>query len=205
MTYAWRGLWTIPLDSAWLALLLSLRAGGGCGERRRNRARNRVDEQGERTSLDEDEELLIEERVGETHRGAPRACSARLVDGDVPRHIPAVRLSCASFLAGGCTRLLMTAVFSARLGWRSRCMRLAFFLVHGRTPEGRALKIEAEIERLWHQSLEQRGDEDENDSAFRDLGELRGRRIRLTAEGELENGDPLTAGLAGPKRARKSQ
>ena len=99
----------------------------------------------------------------------------------------------------------LTAVFSNSFGLAFALHAARFFLVHGRTPEGRALKIEAEIERLWHQSLEQRGDEDENDSAFRDLGELRGRRIRLTAEGELENGDPLTAGLAGPKRARKSQ
>lgn len=191
-------LWTIPL------ILHGLRYYYRCGPgavARADEIERAIEFSAGAASLDEDEELLIEERAG--------------------KRIAARRIVAAHFVAASMlVALLFTLVWlnpdqfsnnvtrldaSTFIGLAFALHFIRFFVVHGRTPEGRALKIEADIERLWHQSLEQRGDKDENESAYRDLGELRGRRIRLTAEGELESGDPLTAGLAGPKRARKSQ
>ncbi len=192
------GLWTIPL------VLHGLRYYYRCGPGAialADEIERAMDYEEGGTALDEEEEMHIEERV------AKRAAARRVF---------VAHLLTAALVLG--LLWLMTAIWTRPmfnvpdLSLLSQFWGIAlalhvsrFFLVHGRTPAGRALKIEAEIERLWHQSLEQRGDKDENESAFHDLGELRGRRIRLTAEGELENGDPLTAGLAGPKRARKSQ
>ena len=191
-------LWTIPL------ILHGLRYYYRCGPgavARADEIERAIEFSAGAASLDEDEELLIEERAG--------------------KRIAARRILAAHFVAASMlVALLFTLVWlnpdqfnnnvtrldaSTFIGLALALHFIRFFLVHGRTPAGRALKIEADIERLWHQSLEQRGDADENESAFRDLGEMRGRRIRLTAEGELESGDPLTAGLAGPTRARKSQ
>ena len=64
-----------------------------------------------------------------------------------------------------------------------------FFFVHGRTPRGRALKIDAEIEREWHRARERSRHEavDGADaSAARELGDGRGRRMGLSDEGEFE-------------------
>ena len=192
------GLWTVPL------ILHGLRYYYRCGPgaiARADEIEGALEDQEGRAALDDEEAMLIEERV-EKRIAARRIVAAHFVT--------------AALVLG--LLWLMTAIWARPmfnvpdLSFLSQFWGIAlvlhvsrFFLAHGRTPAGRALKIEAEIERLWHQSREQRGDEDENKSALHDLGELRGRRIRLTAEGELESGDPLTAGLAGPKRARKSQ
>ena len=191
-------LWTIPL------ILHGLRYYYRCGPgavARADEIERAIELTAGATSLDEDEELLIEERAGK-RIAARRVLVAHLVT-------TVLTLGSLWLLTVIWTRPLFNVpdlgIISQFWGIALALHVIRFFLVHGRTPEGRALKIEAEIERLWHQSRKQPGGGDEDKSAFHDLGELRGRRIRLTAEGELENADPLTAGLAGPKRARKSQ
>jgi hypothetical protein len=191
-------LWTVPL------ILHGLRYYYRCGPgavARADEIEGAIEFSAGVASLDADEELAVEERAGK------RIAARRLV---------AAHFVTASILVA----LLFTLVWlnpdefsnnvsrlngSSLLGLVFALHFVRFFLVHGRTPAGRALKIEAEIERRWHQSSGRRGYEEIKAGALHDLGELRGRRVRLTADGELQEGDPLNAGLERPMRARKSQ
>ena len=136
--------------------------------------------------LDEDEERLIEDRA------AKRIAARRLVVAHLATSatlvallLILVRLNPGSWY-DNVTRINSSTVLAIVFALHG----IRFFLVHGRTPAGRALKIEGEVERLWHQIRERRqeADDDGVDIPVRDLGELRGQRVRLNAEGELEYG-----------------
>lgn len=188
------GLWTIPL------ILHGLRYYYRCGPgaiARADEIERAIDEQMERTALDEDEEVLIEERVGK------RITARRLV---VAHGLAATMIFGLSVTVAlvwynpyffNDTFYRYAALFLIAFGLHYSC----FFFVHGRTPQGRALKIDAEVEREWHRSRE-RGRHEAVDSADaareRELGDGSGRRLRLSDEGEIEQ---LDEGLAGGAQA----
>ena len=193
------GLWTIPL------ILHGLRYYYRCGPgaaKRADEIERAIDEQLERSALDEDEELLIEERVS-------KRVTARRV-------LAAHALTSVLFLA------IYTPFWLSQMAgypgdmehlpqlftWFGIAFALhatRFHFVHGRSPAGRALKIDAEVEREWHRSRERRRTrrerfDREDESIALDLGELQGRRLRLTAEGEFDDAfgaDSVSAGRAG--------
>ena len=189
------GLWSVPL------ILHGLRYYYRCGpgnSRRADEIERAIDEQQERTGLDEDEALLIEERVS-------KRVSARRV-------LAAHGLASVAILAVYLPFLLLEPVRGpwtaahiqqtlALFGLIFALHMLRFFLVHGRTPQGRALKIEAEVERAWHRSRErgrERRDayEAADATAARELDDGRGWRMRLSDEGEFEQMDERLAGSA---------
>lgn len=182
-------LWTIPLILH--GLRYYYRCGPGAIARADEIERAIADQAGGR-ALDEAEEMLIEERVVK-RIAARRVVVAHLVTA-------ALTLGLLWLLTVIWTRPMFNVpdlgIVSQYWGIALALHFARFVLVHGRTAEGRALKIEGEIERRWHQSREQWQASDDIDSeiAVRDLGELRGRRLRLNAEGEFENGDELAVG-----------
>ncbi len=179
------GWWTIPL------ILHGLRYYYRCGpgaSRRADEIERVIDDQLERTALDEEEEILIEDRVGK------RITARRLV------------------MAHGLTSALLFSLIAwndwlVPLDFSDSIYRAAavfliafalhfcrFFFVHGRTPGGRALKIDAEVEREWHRSRQRSRERragheaaasDDVSNAL-ELGDGHGRRLRLSDEGELE-------------------
>lgn len=177
------GFWTIPL------ILHGLRYYYRCGPgaiARADEIERAIDEQLERTALDEDEEVLIEDRVGK------RITARRLV--------VAHGLTSVAILAVYLPHVLLdpftgpwTAVHVQQIltlfGLFFALHFSRFFFVHGRTPPGRALKVDAEVEREWHR-LRERGRHRAVDSAdaiaARELGDGSGRRMRLSDEGEIE-------------------
>lgn len=179
------GLWTIPL------VLHGLRYWYRCGPGAASRAdeiERAIDEQLKHSALDEDEEIRIEERVDKritarrvivAHGMAAAMVFALVVmevlpDPNVYDMYHVYRVAIALIIAFG-------------------LHFLRFFFVHGRTPEGRALKIERAVEREWHRSrqrnLERRSQyEAAADDDLRNmlaLGESGGRRLQLNAEGEF--------------------
>ncbi len=178
-------LWTIPL--ALQVLRYYYRSGPGAA-RRADEIERAIDDQLERTALDEEEEILIEDRVGK------RITARRLV------------------VAHGLTSALLISIiawndwltpfdFSDSFYRAAEVFLIAFtlhfcrfFFVHGRTPGGRALKIDAEVEREWHRSRQRSRERRAgyeaaaNDIATNslELGDGRDRRLRLNDEGELE-------------------
>ena len=81
-----------------------------------------------------------------------------------------------------------------------------FFFVHGRSPGGRALKIDAELERAWHRSRERSRARRElyaghDEFGGQALAEISGSRLRLTGEGELEE---ISDGAAAPSARQGS-
>ena len=181
-------LWTMPL------ILHGLRYYYRCGPgaiRRADEIERAIDDQLERTSLDEEEEVLIEERVG-------KRITARRV---VVAHALTSAIFFATYVPFWLSQWAGHPGYMAHLtqlfSWL--CIAFAlhlsrFFFVHGRTPLGRALKIDAEVEREWHRSRErsrQRRDNFENVSGDEAATVLAlssgdGRRMRLSDEGELE-------------------
>ena len=186
-------LWTMPL------ILHGLRYYYRCGPgaiARADEIERALADQESGTALDDEEEMLIEQRV------AKRIAARRIV---------VAHLLVSSMLIA----LLLALVWLYPAEWINNLSRInastffafafalhvvRFFLVHGRTSAGRALKIEAEVERQWFQSqagrlarapAEASGDAD---LPLLELGKLRGRQLRLNAEGEIENGDELAAG-----------
>ena len=175
------GFWTIPLA------LHGLRYYYCCGPgvfMRADEIEGAIAWQAGRGSLDEDEELLIEERA------AKRVLARRIV----------VAHGLASALFMLAYTVSMTAEKSQYFdvarhlqeigGWLSLAFALhllRFFFAHGRTPQGRALKIDAAIERAWTISREsQRARRERHeDQAALDLGESHGIRMRLTDDGEF--------------------
>ena len=153
------------------------------------------------SALDEEEEMLIEER-------AVKRINARRV---VAAHFVTASILVALLLGlvwlnpdqpySNADRLNVSTYFALAFALHS----VRFFFVHGRTPAGRALKIEGEIEREWHQSRQRREDANEGAVALRDLGELSGRRVRLNPEGELENGADLAHASARQGSARRAR
>jgi len=181
------GLWTIPL------ILHGLRYYYRCGPgaaRRADEIERAIDEQLERSALDEEEEILIEDR-------ADKRITAR-------RIMVAHGLASALFLAMYVPFITNQSPFfdmPAHLiqlfvyfGAAFALHATRFFFVHGRTPAGRALKIDAEVEREWHKSRERSRERRAGYEAASgadaiaalELGAGHGRRMRLSDEGELE-------------------
>ncbi|MCY3831884.1 MAG: hypothetical protein OXG85_02635 [Chloroflexi bacterium] len=191
------GLWTIPLALHALRYYYCCCGRGLAG--RADEIERAIDEQRGRTALDEDEELLIEERVSK------RVTARRLIVAHALFSLMflAVYLPYAFHYLGLVPDDVpgyLTAVFGG-FGLVFVLHLTRFFFVHGRTPVGRALQIDAEIERVWHQSREQGRlaiHELEEERAALDLGEVRGRRLRLTADGEFgEEVDASSAKVVG--------
>ncbi len=188
------GFWTIPL--ALHGLRYYYRCGPGAAARA-DEIERAIDEQLERTALDEDEELLIEERVSK------RITARRLLVAHaltlmmfLAFYIPVVMSPPVSF---GMQHLIeVMSWFGLAFGLHA----IRFFFVHGRTPSGRALKIDAAVEQEWHRSRErsrarrERHEQRETPGGL-DLGELRGRRLRLTAEGEFDDAIDSSSAAAG--------
>ena len=191
-------LWTIPL------ILHGLRYFYRCGPgaiARADEIERAIEQSAGAGALDEDEELLIEERASK-RIAARRIVGAHFVASSI---VVALLLGLAWLrpddFYGNAARIDAAKM----LGFAFALHFMRFFLVHGRTPAGRALKIEGEIERLWHKSRDEIGSAEASESAIRDLGEIRGRRVGLNAEGELEGGDELAGGAAGSLRAGRSE
>jgi len=188
------GLWTIPLVLQ--ALRYYYRCGPGAAARA-DEIESAIDEQQDRSALDDEEELLIEERVSK------RVTARRVLvaHGLFSLMFLAVYLPFAFqelALLPDDVQGYLTAIFSG-FGLIFALHALRFFFVHGRSPVGRALKIDAEIEREWHRSRERARTRPalydlERESPALDLGEVGGRRLRLTAEGEFD--DEIDAGSA---------
>ena len=177
------GLWTLPL------ILHGLRYYYRCGPGATARAdeiERAIDEQLERTALDEDEEVLIEDRVGK------RITARRLVVAHGLASVAILALYLPHVLldpfTGPWTAVHLQQILTL-FGLAFALHFSRFFFVHGRTPRGRALKLDAEVEREWHRSREhgRHGAGYGADAiAARELGDGSGRRLRLSAEGELE-------------------
>ena len=188
------GLWTIPL------VLHALRYYYRCGPgavKRADEIERAIDEQGGGTALDEDEEILIEERVSK------RVLARRVLVAHGITSIMILGIYVPFFLEdvfrfdifGYLIRLF--AYFATAFALHA----IRFFFVHGRSPTGRAIKIEAEVEREWHRARERSQawrDHDEigEESPALVIGELQGRRLRLTAEGEFDQDIDDAAGAA---------
>ena len=181
------GLWTIPL------MLHGLRYYYRCGpgaSRRADEIERAIDDQLERTALDEDEEILIEDRVGK------RITARRILVAHgltsvlfLAVYVPFITNQRPFFDMPGHLIQLYTYLGTAFALHFSR-----FFFVHGRTPAGRALKIDAEVEREWHRSRQRSRErragyeaaDSERATAALEVSDGRGRRMRLNDEGELE-------------------
>ncbi len=137
------GWWTIPL------ILHGLRYFYRCGpgaSRRADEIERAIDDQLERTALDEEEEILIEDRIGK------RITARRLV-------VAHGMASALLFSIIAWNDWLIPFEFSDNVSRAATVFFIAFalhfcrfFFVHGRTSAGRALKIDAEVERAWHRS-----------------------------------------------------
>ena len=192
------GFWTIPL------ILHGLRYYYRCGPGATARAdeiERAIDDQLERTALDEDEEVLIEERVGKRITARRLVVAHGLASGAILavylRHVLLEPITGPWTAVHIQQTLMLFGLFFALHFSR-------FFIVHGRTPQGRALKIDADVEREWHRSRERSREHlagyeaaDDVATAARELGDGSGRRMRLSDEGEIEQ---LDEGLAGGAR-----
>lgn len=186
------GVWAIPL--AWHALRYYHRCGPGAF-RRADEIERAIDEQMERAGADEDDELLIEERV--SRRVAARRILAAHGMTSVMlllSYLPVAIRDGMAFRFDAGEHIMELAGF---MGLAFALHFLRFFFVHGRTPAGRALKIDAEIEKRWHRSWANsraRRKEHEREGMAMDLGDVRGSRLRLSDDGEVEvafDGRPL--------------
>ena len=182
------GMWTIPLVLH--GMRYYYRSGPGA-VKRADEIERAIEEQSSRTALDEDEELLIEERASKrvaarrilVAHGVTSAMMFALVWHSVSAY---GRYTADDMLAMERLAQIAVGIFALH-GMR-------FFFVHGKTPPGRALKIDAELERLWLRAREARRDELMSGEAdghetkeSLGLGTLEGRRLRLTPEGEFED------------------
>ncbi len=137
------GFWTIPL------LLNALRYYYQCGTGLRKRAQaidEELDRYDELGALDDDEALLIEDRV------AKRFKARRLVVAHLLVMLPFLSLWWLErvSLDGGMWYMQDLIHITQIWGIAFLAHWLRYFFVHGRNPAGRALKIESEIERQWH-------------------------------------------------------
>ena len=138
--------WAIPLA------LNALRYYYQCGPGLRKRAQaidQELDRYAEITTLDDDEEQLIEERVAKKFK------ARRIVAGHLLVMVSALAILWFDALSQGIRLELAyyrTDLFHFTQIWGIAGLAhwLRFYFVHGRGPAGRALKIENEIERQWH-------------------------------------------------------
>ena len=174
-------LWAIPLL---LQFLRYYHQNGPGARKRADEIEREIERQSELSALDEEEEFLIEDRMS-------RKATAR---GFIVAHILVMAPVLAVFWLDYVVRsyrwhdadFLINSTFMwltiFGLHW------LRYYFVHGRTNDGRALKIEAEIERQWHKSrVRSRArrlashvtDDELDDSALLEQG------FRISEEGEL--------------------
>ncbi len=193
-------LWTIPL------ILHGLRYYYRCGPgtiARADEIERAIEDVSSQTALDRDEESLIEERVVKriTARGIVVAHGMVLAMLLTIRWLDEIRFQGFINPATNNITIIFAGIFALHV--------VRFFLVHGRTAEGRALKIESEVERRWLELRDGRSarkdavETGEDDLPLLELGELSGRQLRLSAEGEFENGDEFAGGVARQLRARR--
>lgn len=183
-------IWAIPL----LLQFLRYYHQNGAGARKRA-AEIELEIEGlsESSALDEDEEFLIEDRISRKSTARGFIIAHVLVMAPV---LVVVWLNLASNLYRWYEAdylinlsLIWFAIFA--LHW------LRYYFVHGRTNGGRALKIETEIERQWHESRVRSrarrlalhaADDEVDDSALLEQG------VRISEEGELILDQPVANG-----------
>lgn len=143
------------------------------------------------TALDEEEATLLEERLVQ-RINARRWLGTHILTFALT--MPLIWLEAQSRFPSDFENLNLVRQTSF---WGAACFLhcLRFFLVHGRTAAGRALKIEKEVERQWHLSLshrrERRNALDRQagyDGAAQDDALLALGAARISAEGELVAG-----------------
>lgn len=137
------GFWAIPL------LLNALRYYYQCGPGLRKRAQaidEELDRYDELSALDDDEELLIEDRV------AKRFKARRLVVAHLLVMLPFLSLWWLERVTADGGMWYMQDLIHTTQIWAIAFLAhwMRFYFVHGRGPAGRALKIDDEIERQWH-------------------------------------------------------
>ncbi len=184
-TVIWVLLWSIPL--ALHGLRYYYRSGRGA-VKRADEIEEAIDDQG--AALDEDEALLIEERVSQ------RIAARRIVVAHLLASLMLVAtLGAVEFFDwNGPYQTVYVGSIAQILSIVFVLHAMRFFLVHGKTVAGRALKIEAEVEREWHLARQRsqarrsayESAESESEAPLFELGEIQGRRMRLTAEGEFD-------------------
>ncbi len=179
--------WAIPL---FLQCLRYYYQNGQGAKKRAAEIEREIERQLSLTSLDEDEEALVEERIAKRIT-ARRLLVAHLLT--IALALPLLWLEAQSRNPDYYAHLnlvRLTAIWGAAglLHW------LRYYFVHGKTTSGRALKIEKEIERQWHKSrvrsqarrLALRATDDEpDDSTLLEQG------FRISEEGELILDQPV--------------
>ena len=196
--------WAIPL------LLQFLRYYYQNGRGAKNRAVE-IERQLDLTALDEEEEALVEERIGKRIT-ARRLLVAHLLT--IALTLPLLWLEAQSRGLAYFDQLNLTRITTI-WGAAGILHLLRFYIVHGKTAAGRALKIEREVERQWHRSLAQaRGRRyslealeapdliEENDDFGIDGDLITLRSARITAEGELVDDVMDEEALSTPRYAR---
>ena len=178
-------LWAIPLA------LNALRYYYQCGPGLKKRAEaidRELDRYAELTALDEDEELLIEDRIARKFK------ARRLVVAQLLVMVPLLAVLWLDRITadGGMWYRLDLVQYTQILGGAFLLHWLRFYFVHGRGPAGRALKIEKELERQWHLSGDRRRERreifeaaDDEIAATVDLDRVREGQSLLTDDGEL--------------------
>lgn len=174
-------IWSIPLALQFLRYYYQNGAGAG---KRADEIEREIKRQQELTPLDEDEEFLIEERVS-------KKITARR--GIIVHFIVMLSVLVAVWahaLSNWPGSYLPEFLFDQTAAWLTIFVLhwLRFYFVHGKTAGGRALKIETEIERQWHNSRARSRarrlalhaiDDELDDSALHE------QRFRISEEGEL--------------------
>ena len=177
-------LWGIPLALQFLRYYYQ----NGAGARKRAEEIEReIERQQELTQLDEDEELLIEERVSKKITARRWIVAHFLVMAPVLAVVWVQTAASWNFAYPPDYLVNQTGAWLAIfvLHW------VRFYFVHGKTAVGRALKIEKEIERQWHlargRTRERRLllDATDDGGSVDDLLPHSQGRLRLTEEGEL--------------------
>ena len=188
-------LWGIPLALQFLRYYYQ----NGAGARKRAEEIEReIERQQELTQLDEDEELLIEERVSK------KISARRWIVAHFLVMAPVLGIMWMFLAADPYRWYIPNYLINQTLAWLAifGLHWLRYYFVHGKTNFGRSLKIENELDRQWHlsrrrlrerrQKLEQGDDDDaiavgrvatvSEQLAISDEGEL------LFDEGEVMSG-----------------
>ncbi len=141
-----------------------------------------------RAALDEEEEELVAERIGKRIT-ARRFLVAHLVTAVLTLPLLWLEAQSRGFNDYEQLNLVRQSAF-----WGSAVLLhwLRFYIVHGKTAAGRALKLEQEVERQWHLSLsrlrERRDaldDTNEYMDSAHDDEKMPLRSLRISDEGEL--------------------
>ena len=177
-------LWAIPLVLQFLRYYHQ----NGAGARRRVAEIERaINQQLELSALNEEEELLIEERI------TRKISARRWIVAHFLVMAPLLAVIWAGSLIDDPWRFDADSLIDQTAAWMGVFFLhwLRFYFVHGKTADGRASKIEREIERQWHhargRARERRNilENGAEEASADDRGSLSLGRLRLTDEGEL--------------------